>query len=208
MLLSIGIHAQKLFDQQNRFTIQSGIDPATMITFRYERNLDKMVFDKSLYASFELSSSMTRFGLENSETKMGVRIPLFNFGKFMFIPGLNTSYGRAETINFNSQKVGLEGDFAFGYYGSRGFGALTTSYEKILATRLQHTPYYRDRFYNDAIDGWYTGNGGIWQFGMEGGFVIKNKIDVYIEIKVPLTENFKPMMGSPGHVNVGLGYRF
>lgn len=201
-------HSQSLFDQDNRIIVQGGIDPATMITFRYERLIRGGLWNKDIYPFAEVSSSVTRFGVKNSAMKIGQRMPVVSLQSFQLITGLNTSFGSVETINSDSRRLALEGDVALGYYRRKWFFAMTASYEKILATKLIHSGYYRARFYDAAIDGWYTGAGGSFQFGIEGGVVIKNTIEVFLELKVPLTERFNPMMGSPAHANVGVGYRF
>ena len=41
LLLSFSSQAQHLFNQKNRFTIQTGIDPATMLTLRYENLVEE-----------------------------------------------------------------------------------------------------------------------------------------------------------------------
>lgn len=205
--LPLSALCQQLFDSKSRVTVQGGIDPATLITFRYEHRIKEAIFKKESYPFAEFSSSLTRFGIKNSEIKLGQRLPVWNNSRIKLISGLNTSFGKVETINFDSKKIALEGDISLGPFWKRGFLAVTTSYEKILATKLEHTQYYRDRFYDHAKDGWYKSSGGSFQFGLEGGVVIKNTIDVYIELKIPTTEKFNSVMGSPGHVNFGVSYR-
>lgn len=200
--------SQQLFDSNSRITIQGGIDPATMVTLRYERHLRNTFLNRDIYPYAEFSSTLTRFGVKNSELKLGQRMPIWNYRSIQFISGLNTSFANAETINFDSKRFALEGDIALGYFWKKSFLALTTSYEKILITEINHSQYYRDRFYSDAKSGWYKGGGGTFQFGLEGGVCIKNRVDIYMELKIPFTEQFNALMGSPGHLNVGVGYRW
>ena len=81
-------------------------------------------------------------------------------------------------------------------------------YEKNFVNKLTHTQTFRDQYYEGAVDGWYKGGGGTFQFGVAGGMTFMEKVDVHLEIKLPVTEKFNNYAGSPLHVNLGLGYRF
>ena len=199
--------SQDLFNSKNRITILGGIDPATILTLRYERKIDSAFFQRKLFPFIEYSTSMTQIGLTQGEIKVGQRLESWNNKSLKLITGLNTSYGKTSSLNFDSQKIAMEIDFAFGFYRKRGFFALTTSFEKILATRLKHSDQYRERFYSDAKDAWYKGGGGSLQMGAEGGIAIKNILEIFLEFKIPRTEKLRPMMGSPAHANIGFAYR-
>jgi hypothetical protein len=208
LVLPLFTKGQALFNTNQRLTLQTGIDPALLITFRYERRLENVLLQKDLYPVAEFSSSLSLPGIKKSEFKIGNRLPVWRNQKLGLITGLHASYGQVETLNFDSKKLALDADVAFGFYSNKRFLAFTASYEKILANQLIHSPYYRDRFYPDAADGWYKGSGGTIQLGIEAGLLIKNSIDLYTEIKIPMTEKLRGLMGSPGHVNLGVGYRF
>jgi hypothetical protein len=198
--------AQHLFDGNGRVSAFGGVGPATMIGVRYERRFDSLAFKKDIFTFAQVTSSATRFGTENSEFKIGQRIPVWRKWNIGVIAGLNGSFGNVHTQNIDSKKFALEGDVALGLFREKGFFATTFAYEKILATKIMHSEYYRDRFYDGAVDSWYSGGGG-FQFGIEGGIVIKSLIDVSMDLTIPITERFNPMMGSPAYINLSIGYR-
>lgn len=208
VLLSLGSQAQHIFDTDQRLTTQVGIDPATMWTLTYERRLSEVIKQTDLYPNISYRISLPRPDFANSTLVLGGRLPVLRWNKMQMIGGFSSSFGSVATQNFESQKFSIATDLAVGYYGTQGFIAVTAAYDRILSTQLVHSEYYRARFYSDARDGWYKGSGGSFQFGIEGGIVIIDRIDVFTEIKIPSTERLNSMMGSPGHVNFGVGYRF
>jgi hypothetical protein len=86
--------------------------------------------------------------------------------------------------------------------------AFTAEYKKIYLNHIEHTDFYKETYYKDVVDGWYKGAGGMFQFGIEGGYTFMDKIDAHVELKLPFTEKFNSYGGSPMHVNLGIGYRF
>ena len=126
----------------------------------------------------------------------------------MIVNDLNLSAGNLSSKNFDSNKFALADELAFGIYKQKWFFALTAEYEKILLTRIEHTDFYRETYYEDAVDGWSKGSGGMFQFGFETGRTFARRYDVHMEFKLPLTGQFNAYGGSPAHLNLGLGFRF
>jgi len=199
------VSAQNVMDSSEtggRPYLRVGIEPNTMITFGYQHNFSKV----TAYA--EWSSSLVRFGWNNSELKVGGLLPILQKGSFKVVNNLHASAGSVETQNFDSAKFAAGDELAVGFYHSSWFFAATGEYEKIYLSHIEHTEFYRKTYYEDAKDGWYKFPGGMFQFGIEGGATIKGKYDIHLEVKMPFTETFNSYSGSPLHVNLGFGYRF
>ena len=192
----------------SRAFMRVGIEPTTMIYFGFQRNVNVGVLNKKVTTFAEWGTSATRFGWSNSELKIGGLFILLERGSFHIVNNLNLSAGSNATHNFESNKFAFGIELAFGFYKKRWFFATTGEYEKIYLNRIEHTDYYRTIYYNAAKDGWYKGAGGLFQFGIEGGFTVKGRYDIHLEVKLPFTEKFNSYGGSPMHVNLGLGYRF
>lgn len=193
---------------KNRAYIRVGIEPATMLTLGYQRNLKPGLLKQPLTVFGEWSVSAFRFNVKNSEFKAGGILPVFEKGNFKIVNNLNLSVGSVETSNFNSFKTAVADEVAIGFYKQKWFFATTVEYEKILLNHLKHNEIYKQNYYEDPVDGWYKGAGGMFQFGIEGGRTFYEKYDVHLEIKMPFTEKFNFYGGSPFHVNLGLAYRF
>lgn len=193
-------------DFNNRAYLRAGIEPATMLTIGYERKFDLHSLPQNLVAYAEYGVSVAN--LRNAELKAGGIIPVFQRRNFMIINDLNVSAGSLSAKNFDSNKFALADEMAFGIYKPKWFFALTAEYEKILLTRIEHTDFYRETYYEDALDGWYKGSGGMFQFGFETGRTFAGRYDVNLEFKLPLTGQFNAYGGSPAHLNLGLGFRF
>jgi len=193
---------------ENRAYFRVGIEPTTMITFGYQRNFNVGSLSRNLTSYAEWGTSMYRFGLNNSELRIGGILPVFERGSFKVVSDLNLSAGSVTTQHFDSRKFAVGVEVPIGFYKERWFVATTVEYEKIYLNHIEHTDFYRVTYYEDAEDGWYKGGGGVFQFGIEGGTTIKEKYDIHLEAKVPFTERFNSYRGSPLHVNIGLGYRW
>jgi len=193
-------------NNNNRAYIKVGIDPATTLSLGYERKVGLPFLKQNLSAYAELGTSIAN--TNNSELKIGGILPLLSTGSLKVINDLNFSAGSMTAKNFNSVKIAVADEITFGLYKPKWFIGLTAEYEKIMLTHLKHSDFYRETYYEDAVDGWYKGAGGMFQFGVKGGRTFNEKYDVQVEFKYPFTEKFKSYTGSPGHINVSVGYRF
>ena len=193
---------------QNRAYLRIGIEPTTMLTFGYQRNIALGFLKQAITTYAEWGVSAFRFSVNNSELKIGGILPVFEKGSFKILNNLNLSTGSVATRHFNSKKFAVADEIAIGFYKKKWFFATTFEYEKILLNHIKHTDFYKESYYEDVKDGWYKGAGGMFQFGIEGGKTFKEKYDVHLEIKMPFTEKFNGYGGSPLHANLGLAYRF
>jgi len=193
---------------ENRVYTRVGIEPTTMLAVGYQQNVQIGELKNKLTSYVEWNTSLFRFGPDNSDLKIGGIIPVYENGNFKIVNDFNFSVGSTTNQNFDSLKLAAADEVSIGWFSKKWFTAATAEYEKILINKLTHTQYYRDRYYEDAVDGWYKGGGGTLQFGVTGGMTIMETVDVHVEVKKPFTEKFDNLTGAPLHVNLGLGYRF
>jgi|GEM_PF-1671257 len=212
LIVSIQLRAQSvIFNDktiQNNIYLRTGIEPASMVAFGYQRNLHPNFLGQTVTTFAEWNFSAFRFSPKNSEVKVGGITPLFQKSSFKIVNNLNISAGSVSTRHFESKKFAAADEIAFGFYKAKWHLAMTAEYEKIFLNRIEHTDFYRENYYEDAVDGWYKGAGGMFQFGLETGRTFYQKYDVHVELKVPFTESFNSYGGSPAHLNLGIGYRF
>jgi hypothetical protein len=212
ILLSTTLFSQNNYlDSENRFRAYTkfGIEPTTVFILGMEYKSNIELFNSPIGFYGQTTLLFFNPGFKNAEFKIGASYYINLKGSFGIIDRLNASTGSVSTANFNSRKYAVANEFELGFYKSRWYvSILTIEYEKILATRIEHTEHYREVFYGDARDGWYKSAGGRWQFGLEYGRTLKQKVDIHIELKVPFTGNFKAYAGAPYHLILGVGYRF
>jgi len=190
----------------NRAYIKAGIDPATLLSIGYERQLGLPFVKRHLVAYAEWGFSMAN--LNNSELKIGGILPLIETENFKVINTLDVSAGTLTAKNFESKKFAVADELALGIYKPKWFLALTAEYEKIYLNYIEHSDFYKETYFTEVADGWYKSAGGMFQFGFEGGRTFFEKYDVHVELKMPVTEKFNSYNGSPAHINLGIGYRF
>jgi hypothetical protein len=193
-------------DINNRVYLRTGIEPATMLTLGYERKFDFGFLNQNIVSFVEFGSSVANFS--NNDYKVGGILPVFEKGKFKIVNNLNVSAGNMSAKNFDSKRFAAADEVAFGIYSEKRFVAFTAEYENIFLNKIEHSDFYKETYFEDAVDGWYKGAGGRFQFGVEGGVTLKKKLDVHLEVKLPFTEKFNSYRGSPMHLNMGIAYRF
>lgn len=192
--------------KSNRAYAKAGIDPATMFRLGYERQMGLTVIEKQLVTYAEWGFSVAN--LKNSELKVGGVLSLIEKGNFKIVNNLNLSAGTLTAKNFDSKKFAIADEIALGIYKQKWSFALTAEYEKFYLNHIEHSDFYRATYYEDAIDGWYKGAGGMFQFGIEWSRILYERFDLNLELKMPFTEKFHSYRGSPAHINLGVGYRF
>jgi len=190
----------------NRAYLRAGIDPSTLVTVGYERKLGLTIIGKHLVTFAEWEFSV--INLRNSEIKLGGILPLYERRNFKIVNNLNLSAGTLTAKHFDSKKFAIANEVAIGFYKPKWFFSFTAEYEKIYLNHIEHSDFYSETYYEEAVDGWYTGAGGGFQFGIEGGYTFLDRYDVHLEFKMPFTEKFNFYGGSPAHVNLGFAFRF
>ena len=75
----------------------------------------------------EWNTSMIRFGLDNSEIRIGGIVPIYGTGDLKVINDLHLSAGSVETRNFDSKKFAVGDELAVGYYPAGWFLAVTAT---------------------------------------------------------------------------------
>lgn len=192
-------------DYSQRIIVSTGIDPSWNVSFAYQRNLR---VNKRVITSYgELEASVVRPGIRNWDAYMGAIIPLFAINSFHLLTDPCFSLGRLETRNFDSFSMLLGNEVAAGFFKERKYFSFLIAYNRIIATHISHSDFYREAFFEDAQNGWYRSTGGYFQFGISGGFTLGSKHELFMELKIPLTEEFGGFGGSPAHINLGYGYR-
>ncbi len=211
MIISLLLSAQPIIFNdstiQNSIYTRAGIEPASMIGFGYQRNVNANFLRQTITLYAECNFAAFKFNWDNSELKIGAITPIYQIKSFKIINNFNLSLGSVVTQNFESKKFAFANEIAFGIYKQKWHLALTAEYEKIYLNYLAHSDFYKTTYYEDAVDGWYTGAGGMFQVGIEVGKTFYQKFDVNLELKMPVTEKFNAYL-SPGHANLIIGYRF
>lgn len=208
LLLGFTASSQNLPSSRNQISANFALDPHLSYQLRYDRKLPGILKGVPTYVYSEIRTPLQRSWRTNFDLRLGGRTAVFSIANFKIIGDLNASYGKGANSNFEAQKFALEAKLALGFYTAKRFVALCVSDEKILATKLEHSQYYMDRFYAEAKDAWYKGAGGTVEIGLEMGINWSPSLGSSFALKVPLTEKLKPYRGSPAHLQVGLNYQF
>lgn len=195
-------------EHPNQVYLKTGIHPNFSYQIGYRRNIPLSSWHRNLSLYGELQGSFIRPLSENAIIKIGVQLPLLQFGSWQL---LNDFYGTAahlETIHYESNRFTIGNEIDFGYYSNRWYIAFSISYDWIYLNELIHTDFYREHFYQEAKDGWYRGGGGYFVTGIETGWRIGQYFNLDFSFEIPISEKGRPLGGSPAYITLGLGYRF
>ena len=204
------INAQNVFNLEIKDKLiysRFGVEPTYNFAIGYMNCFSIDRVNRKIVGYGEISSPLKAIGIMNYEAKIGGTIDLFKLNKFGMTYSLNFSTGHVQTKNFGSQKYAFINRFLAGLFSTKWHLGFIGDYEKIFASNLKHTQYYRDFIYPEAKDGWYKGAGGNVQLGIEVGVKIKEGFNLIFDFKVPKSEKFNGYNGSPAHTNLTLGYR-
>lgn len=196
------------FDQENNNLIylKGGIQPNMSIRLGYARNLP--LFNSNLTIYGEYHGALFRAYEENAEIRVGGILPITGKRKFKLVNEILATVGQLKTTHFNSARFTVGNEIDYGYYSDKWRINLSLQYQWIYLSKISPTDFYRDTFYENAQENWYTGNGGFFLMGIETSWLIAERFDLGFWIKYPTSQQGNSLQGSPGHAALEFGWRF
>ena len=131
---------------------------------------------------------------------------LVNLKNFNVITSATANFRRFESSYLRTNSFGSKFTAVAGYYRLSWFVAGELGFDKAIATHIANGKQYLENF-PDAVDGWYVPTGGNWNFGIQGGFSLKN-IDITLKTGVLKDQsgNANPIV--PYYFQLGVNRRF
>ncbi len=144
--------------------------------------------------------------LDDFKVRMGAQKKLIGFDKFIVSAAFSAIYRRYESDFVRMQNFGSEASATAGYYKKKWFVAGEFGFDKAIITQFKHKDEYKLLF-PDVKDGWYEHSaGGIFNYGLQGGFSLKNA-DITINAGKLITQDFKTNPAIPFYVKFGFNIR-
>lgn len=154
----------------NRLTVTTGIDPAILGAVAYTRTA--ALGGRPVAFSVEIALPLAGLDVRDYRGILGAQTSALQWGRWHVAGGAGiVAHGTRNDIH-DAHSLGADLTAYTGYYGARRFVALELGFEKTVATYIVHRAWYRDYFYEGAVDGWYSSTGGTWHTGLQAGIDI------------------------------------
>lgn len=163
------------------------------------------LLDHPLIWVSDLSMPYLKFDFNDYKVKAGIQIPILLRNNW--ITSLNSAIiaRGLETENNTSFNLGYEIGIKTGLYKSNKFIAAEAGFDHALLTHITNSDFYKENYYSEAKDGWYSITGGNVYYGLSGGIDLKRSL-----ISLRLGKILDRYFDSPSDFSVYfvLGYHF
>lgn len=153
-----------------RLQFAGGLDPAVLTTVGYARGFG--LGSKTAVWDIDLGMGAAEADAKDLRLRLGLQTPLWQSGSWL-VAGRGRLVARS-TSNSVYDGAGFGADLTVhaGIYRRGWFLAGLVGYDRTFVTHIEHSDWYRDNVYAEAVDGWYQGKSGILHGGLAAGFAV------------------------------------
>ena len=164
------INFARLESGNNRMHLSFGLDPALVTTVGYSRGIT--VGDRAALVDLDIGMVAAEADFKDLRARIGFQTTMWQLGDWR-IAGRGRLIARS-TSNSIFDGAGFSTDLTsyVGFYRQGWFVAGLIGYDRTWVMHIEHSDWYRDNFYEDAVDGWYRGKAGILHGGLTAGIAI------------------------------------
>jgi hypothetical protein len=178
-------------DKLNHIQFSAGLNMAVMANVEYARILYLKSKPILLSANFTLPMGQNigddkKFSINASGNIMEFR----NWG-FPIHLGIHSVHTGNKMIKITG--LGTKVSINPGYYKNTWFAGVDIGYEKQLLTHIKNSDFYKEVYFSEANDGWYSGAGGNLFFGFIAGKSI-NHNELNLKAGYIATEKFQTLL--------------
>lgn len=171
----ITAEAQTMFpteDKDNVISSAIGVESGTLFSIGYQHTVHAESLNKnmSFFANTTVPAGEELFN--DIRVQLGASTFLLHNSNFNVSTALALTTTHTQNTLYNGTGFGLDVLITAGYYKSTWFAAAEAGADRTLLTRLSHSDYYKDYFYQEAKDGWYPNSAGNLRIGVRGGIKI------------------------------------
>jgi len=163
------INFARLESGTNRVHLSFGLDPALVTTVGYSRGIT--LGDRAALVDLDVGMVAAEADFQDLRTRIGFQTTLLQLGDWR-MAGRGRLTARS-TSNSIYDGAGFSADLTsyVGFYRQGWFAAMLIGYDRIFALHIEHSDWYRENFYEDAVDGWYSGEAGYLHGGLAAGIL-------------------------------------
>lgn len=189
--------------QRHVLNLHAGIDNGSMVGIGYAYRLNTRM---PLLVHLEYSQPFGTTVFDDFRTKLGGQLNIVHSKDFratVKAAGLFRCYQNdlVRMLNFGSEFSTIAG-----IYKQNWFAAVETGFDKAIVTHIKHNNAMEA--YNPNLEsGWYIPTGGIFFYGLQGGFSL-NKADVYAKLGRMLLQDFQTSPTLPLYFQTGVNLKW
>jgi len=160
----------RLAPGQGRAHLSAGLDPAVVTTIAYSRTFGLGGHTASWFAEWGLAAADADPG--DMRMRAGGQAVLWSHGSWRIAGRGSLSAQHTKNSVYEGAGFGADLTALGGYYRGRWFAGALVGYDRTVVMLIEHTRWYRDNVYADAVDGWYRGASGILHAGPMAGVAV------------------------------------
>ena len=154
----------------SRYQTSLGLDPAVLTTVGYTRGFG-LGSGIALWG-LDLGMAVAEADIEDLRLRAGLQATLWQTGSWRFAAGSRLIARTTSNSIYDGQGFGADLTTLAGFYRRGWFVAGSIGYERTFVMHLEHSDWYKDYIYPEAVDGWYSGESGILRGGLAAGFAV------------------------------------
>lgn len=154
----------------SRIRSAMGLDPAALVALEYSRGF--AIGSRQALWSVDLGMVVAEADPEDLRLRAGLQATLWRVGDWRIALGGRMIARSTSNSVYDGVGFGAELNSRLGYYRRGWFVSGLIGYDRNLVMHLEHSDWYRRNVYQDAVDGWYRGEGGILHGGVAAGLTL------------------------------------
>jgi hypothetical protein len=161
------VNFARLESGTNRIHMSFGLDPAVVTTVGYSRGITLGV--RAALVDLDIGVAAAKTDFQDLRARVGFQTTFWQLGDWR-IAGRARLIARS-TSNSIYDGAGFSADLTsyVGFYRRGWFAAASIGYDRQCVMHIKHSDWYREYFYEEAVDGWYRGKAGILHGGLVTG---------------------------------------
>lgn len=191
-------------NQKNVSYLNLGYDfgITTQIGYGYQLKVFKPIL---LTADF--SSPMGKILLDDFKVRIGGQIPIYKINNFTLSAKAYSITRKHKTTLVKMTSFGLEAAAILGFYKSTWHLAGEFGIDNSINTKLKHSDLMKEN-YPSIKDGWLSGSGGHFYFGIQGSRTIKEKFEISLRAGSTKSKSKDENAILPYYTQLGFIYKF
>jgi hypothetical protein len=161
------INFARLEPGTNRVHMSFGLDPALVTTVGYSRGI--ALGDRAALVDLDIGMAAAEADFQDLRARIGFQTTFLQLGDWRV--AVRGRLIARTTSNSIYDGTGFSADLTsyVGFYRRGWFAAALIGYDRQCVMHIKHTDWYREYFYENAVDGWYRGKAGILHVGLVTG---------------------------------------
>jgi len=164
------INYARVIPGSDRIQLTMGLDPAVLSSVGFVQAF--AVGSRTAMWELDLGMVLAETDAKDLRARVGLQTTLWQAGVWRIAAAGRLIARSTSNSIYDGAGFGVDLGTCAGYYRHGWFVAGLIGYDRTLVMHLEHSDWYRDNIYADAVDGWYRGESGILHGGIAAGVAV------------------------------------